>query len=120
MVSIIRKVIYAGLIASGLAGVAFAHAVLVKSTPAPNEVISGPNVPVTLTFNSRVDQARSALTLESRDHPAVKLKVDADPSSPAKLEAKISNLVAGSYTLRWQVLAVDGHITRGEIPFQVK
>jgi len=29
-------------------------------------------------------------------------------------------LVRGAYKLRWQVLAADGHITRGEISFEVK
>ena len=33
--------------------------------------------------------------------------------------AKASGVVAGSYVMRWQVLAEDGHITRGDIPFQV-
>jgi methionine-rich copper-binding protein CopC len=28
-------------------------------------------------------------------------------------------LLPGEYRLRWQVLASDGHITRGEIPFAV-
>jgi methionine-rich copper-binding protein CopC len=28
-------------------------------------------------------------------------------------------LAPGDYRLRWQVLAYDGHITRGEIPFTV-
>jgi methionine-rich copper-binding protein CopC len=28
-------------------------------------------------------------------------------------------LATGVYVLRWQVLAVDGHITRGDIPFSV-
>jgi hypothetical protein len=35
------------------------------------------------------------------------------------LSAKASNLPPGDYRLRWQVLASDGHITRGEIPFSV-
>jgi methionine-rich copper-binding protein CopC len=86
----------------------------------PNEVVTGPNVPVALTFNSRVDQARSTLSLESRHHSTSRLKVDVDPSSPAKLITRIPKAGAGSYKLRWQVLSVDGHITRGEIPFQVK
>jgi methionine-rich copper-binding protein CopC len=25
----------------------------------------------------------------------------------------------GAYTLKWQVLATDGHITRGSVPFIV-
>jgi methionine-rich copper-binding protein CopC len=29
-------------------------------------------------------------------------------------------LSPGKYAIHWQVLAVDGHITRGQIPFEVK
>jgi methionine-rich copper-binding protein CopC len=36
------------------------------------------------------------------------------------LEARITGVGGGEYKLRWQVLASDGHITRGEISFQVK
>ena len=44
-----------------------------------------------------------------------------DPlSSPATLEARITGLGAGEYKLHWQVLAADGHITRGEISFPVE
>lgn len=113
-------VVLSVFLATGLAMIAFAHAILVKSLPAPNEIVAGPNVPVALTFNSKIDQARSILTLERPDRGALRLKVDVDPSSPAMLIARISNAGAGSYKLRWQVLAVDGHITRGEVPFQVK
>ncbi len=120
MSSVIRKGVCAGLPITGFAVIAFAHAILVKSIPAPNEVVTGPNVPVALSFNSRVDQARSILSLESGDHGTSRLKVDIDPSSPSRLIARIPKAGAGSYKLRWQVLSVDGHITRGEIPFQVK
>jgi methionine-rich copper-binding protein CopC len=34
------------------------------------------------------------------------------------LEANVT-LAPGAYTLHWQVLAVDGHITRGNVPFTV-
>ena len=47
--------------------------------------------------------------------PLTVLKTD----SLESLEAKASHLAAGRYTLRWQVLAIDGHITRGDIPFTV-
>jgi methionine-rich copper-binding protein CopC len=35
------------------------HAVLKSSSPAAGSVVAGPDVPVTLTFNVRVDAARS-------------------------------------------------------------
>jgi methionine-rich copper-binding protein CopC len=72
-----------------------------------------------LTFNSRVDAERSKLTLigpDSSEH-----KVDLDPQkSPDTLIARGQALTSGSYRLRWQVLALDGHISRGEIPFRVQ
>jgi methionine-rich copper-binding protein CopC len=36
------------------------------------------------------------------------------------LSAKLTGLVKGAYVLRWQVLATDGHITRGKVPFRVE
>jgi len=36
------------------------------------------------------------------------------------LSARAQQLAPGKYTLRWQALAVDGHITRGEVPFTVE
>ncbi|MFZ0591856.1 MAG: copper resistance CopC family protein [Bryobacteraceae bacterium] len=115
-----HKTAYVLLLAFSFAFVAFAHAILVKSTPSANAIVTGPNVPVVLTFNSKVDQTRSALTLEGPDHSASKVPIIVDRSSPARLMAKLSKMAAGPYDLRWQVLAADGHITRGEIPFRVK
>jgi methionine-rich copper-binding protein CopC len=36
------------------------------------------------------------------------------------LQSRIQGLERGEYVLRWQVLASDGHITRGEVPFRVR
>jgi len=36
------------------------------------------------------------------------------------LTAKAVGLMPGAYTIRWQVLAPDGHITRGEVHFTVR
>ena len=115
-----RKTVITVLLALALAFIAGAHAILVKSMPAANDTVSGPDVPVELTFNSKVDQARSTLTLERPDHSMARLQVDLDPASPAKLAARVLGLGPGAYKLRWQVLAIDGHITRGEIAFQVR
>jgi len=34
--------------------------------------------------------------------------------------ADVSDLGPGHYDLKWQVLASDGHMTQGDIPFAVK
>jgi copper resistance protein C len=96
-----------------------AHAVLKSSSPAAGSVVAGPDVPVTLTFNVRVDAARSRLELLMPDASTIPLPAGKQPS-PDTLASKLSGLKSGAYTIRWQVLAPDGHISRGEIPFTVK
>jgi methionine-rich copper-binding protein CopC len=95
-----------------------AHAVLVESTPVQNSTIPGPDIDVKLRFNLRVDRARSRLTLTLPDGQTIPLKV-ADADAPDTLVARATGLARGAYQLHWQVLAVDGHITRGDIPFSV-
>jgi methionine-rich copper-binding protein CopC len=96
-----------------------AHAILKSSSPAAGSVVAGPDVPVTLTFNVRVDAARSRLELLMPDASTIPLPAGKQPS-PDTLASKLSGLKSESYTIRWQVLAPDGHISRGEIPFTVK
>jgi methionine-rich copper-binding protein CopC len=98
---------------------ALAHAVLVSSQPAVNSTVSGPEVAVLLKYNSRVDKEHSTLTLLEPDGRVEKVTIESEPS-PGLLSAKLIGLVKGAYVLRWQVLATDGHITRGKVPFRVE
>ena len=96
-----------------------AHAVLKSSSPAASSVVAGPDVAVTLTFNVRVDAARSRLELLMPDASTIPLPIGKQPA-PDTLASRMSGLKSDAYTIRWQVLAPDGHISRGEIPFTVK
>jgi methionine-rich copper-binding protein CopC len=40
--------------------------------------------------------------------------------APNELRTDAGALAPGSYTLRWQALSSDGHITHGQIAFTVK
>jgi methionine-rich copper-binding protein CopC len=99
--------------------VALAHAVLVDSQPGVNSTVSGPEVAVLLKYSTRVDLEHSTLTLLDPDGKVEKVAIQAQPA-PGQLSAKLTRLVKGAYELRWQVLATDGHVTRGKVPFQVK
>jgi copper resistance protein C len=99
--------------------VALAHAVLVQSSPLANAVVQGPDVPVTMKFNSRVDGSRSTLLLSTPDGKSTPLTIDKQ-STPDTLTTRATGLTRGAYAIHWQVLATDGHITRGQIPFAVK
>jgi methionine-rich copper-binding protein CopC len=98
---------------------AFAHAILVEAAPAAKSTVAGPDLAIRLRFNSRIDGARSRLTLVQVDRPERPVTLDPQ-QAPELLTAKLTGIAPGAYRLRWQVLAADGHITRGEVPFQVK
>ena len=97
---------------------AYAHAILVEALPAANSTVAGPSIPIKLRFNVRIDAKRSRLELVGPEKTPTLLS--ATQPSPDMLQAVAGGLKAGAYSLRWQVLAADGHITRGEIPFNVK
>jgi methionine-rich copper-binding protein CopC len=96
---------------------AFAHAILIDSTPAPLAHIPAGHLDLVFRYNSRIDAGRSKITLKRPDQTATRL--DLSPS-PTQDELKASlDLTPGDYTASWQVLATDGHITRGNVPFTV-
>jgi hypothetical protein len=97
---------------------ALAHAVLVRSSPAIHSTMHGPDVAVAMKFSSRVDGARSTILLSTPDGQSLPVTIERQ-STPDTLTAHLTHLKRGKYAIRWQVLAVDGHVTRGEIPFNV-
>ncbi len=106
-------------IALAMPELARAHAVLVASTPKINGVVHGGSLHVNLQFNSRVDGPHCTLSLVSPDGQAHFLTLAVQPA-PAQIASEADGLKSGSYILRWQALAADGHITRGAIPFRVE
>ncbi len=97
---------------------AFAHAVLVASNPQPHQEVHGETLPVKLKFNSRVDGPHCTVSLVRLGGNPVQLALDAQPA-PDTIQTTAEHLEAGTYTIQWQALAADGHITRGQIPFTV-
>ena len=97
---------------------ATAHAILLDQEPAVDKPLSGDPFEIRLRFNNRVDGGRSLLEIidEAGSHQAVTI-------IPGKtndiLIGQIGRLLPGKYRLRWQVLALDGHITRGDVPLVV-
>ena len=100
-------------------GAALAHAIIQSATPAANATVAGPDVDVALRYNSRLDQQRSRLSVTLPDGTLRPLPVIQTPADPAVLTARLQGLTAGAYVLHWQVLAIDGHMTRGNVPFTV-
>src|SRR5258707_13093825 len=92
----------------------WAHAIVLKSTPAVDAVLSGNDVPIRLRFNSRIDRARSKMTLFAPDGTQQSLTPAAE--SPADgLNAEAKALAPGACHLSWQDLTCDGTIKHWEI-----
>jgi len=97
---------------------ASAHAILKESTPAPNGVITGPDITIRLRFNSRIDAAHSRIELtDGKQGRAIEI---GPQTAPDTLTGKASGIHPGAYKVQWQVLATDGHLTRGEFPFTAR
>ncbi len=92
---------------------AHAHAILIDSTPAAGSSVPAGPQRVMLRFNSRIDPARSRLLLLGTPGTLPIMQ-----SGPAELVTTVT-LVPGRTVLRWQVLAIDGHVTRGDLVFGV-
>ena len=105
--------------ALALPHLAHAHAVLVQSTPALNSTVHGTALHIALRFNSRIDGPHCTLSLASpsgSDRPLTLGK----QAAPDSISAEADHLQPGAYSIHWQSLASDGHITRGSIPFRVE
>jgi len=101
------------------AQIVLAHAIVLEESPARNSVVTGPNVPLKLRFNVRIDAARSRLLLFMPDGSSRELAIKPQ-SAPDVLTADADGLTLGVYKLHWLVLAADGHITQGDILFSVR
>lgn len=95
-----------------------AHAIVVESSPKPNAKVSVNGFDVRIKYNSRIDHKRSKLLLIDSAGKEVEIPHNSD-AAPDEMLARIEKTIPGRYKMRWQVLAVDGHITRGDIPVTV-
>jgi methionine-rich copper-binding protein CopC len=100
------------------AALVFGHAVVQKASieSAPVE----PNVPtsVILRFNSGIEEAFTRVTLVTEGGAQQPLEV-APADGPATVSVRLPALPAGSYALRYRVLAVDGHVTENVLRFSI-
>jgi methionine-rich copper-binding protein CopC len=101
---------------------AAAHALVVASEPAVGAALAAGPAQVWVRFNSRIDHARSRLVLHGPEKAEAPLALDPAAGDPVLLAAAADGVpwASGAWRLRWQVLALDGHITRGDVPFTLR
>ena len=110
------------IVAAALAApLAQAHATLKSANPAAGATVDAAPKEIALTFNEKVEQAFSNITIadgSGKDVATEKAKVDA--ANPAILRLAVPALPAGTYTVTWAVAGHDGHRRRGDFKFTVK
>jgi methionine-rich copper-binding protein CopC len=104
-----------GLFAEGACG----HAIVVAGRPAMNASVAPGKLEIRLEFNSRIDRQRSRLSLLRPDGTLAEVASVPDDSQNV-LAANIDATMSGPWKLDWQVLSLDGHITRGTVRFSVR
>jgi copper transport protein len=99
---------------------ALAHATLVGSEPRDSAVLERGPERVQLFFSEAVEPEFFALEVYASDRSRVD-RADARLSAtdPRVLEAGLRDAGAGTYTVVWRVLSLDGHVVRGSFAFAV-
>src|SRR5690606_15988098 len=100
--------------------VVHAHDDLVRSEPSDSALLTSAPRALRLTFTGAVELALARLTLTGPEGEVDlgALSLDADSSNILSGPVR-GGLVAGRYTVRWQIAGADGHPVRGEFTFVI-
>ena len=102
---------------------ATAHSSAPVSSPAPNAVVLRLPQRVSITFGGRLTRVVSGQVVDRKgwNHAT---SVRLDPTNAARVLMRIGRFVgsrrAGTYSVRWKVMAEDGHVQTGTFAFRVK
>jgi methionine-rich copper-binding protein CopC len=100
---------------------AHAHALLRKSEPAQRAQLSRPPAAIRLWFNEALEPAFSSIgVLDAAGNAVTHGRAQVPERDPKLLELPLPALVPGQYTVRYQVLSVDGHTVKASFTFRVK
>jgi len=107
----------AALVLAGAPALVLAHAILTKAS-LEGGVAAGKATTVTLRFNAGIEPGFTRVQLVDARGEARTLEV-APGTGPDRVIVNVPPLEAGSYGLRYKVLAADGHVTESVLRFKV-
>jgi copper transport protein len=106
--------------ALALPATAWAHAVLVRTTPLPSSVVNRPPAVVLLTYSEAVEPRFAVVSVTNA---AGRQQIAGSPrrsaADPKTLVVPLRRLPQGWYLVYWRVVSVDGHPVRGAFTFAV-
>jgi copper transport protein len=98
-----------------------AHAVLLRSNPQANDVLTQPPAQVELFFSEPLESELSSITVIDSNALVVDAgDIRVDPGDPTRMTVSLHVLADGVYTVSWKALSsIDGHQTVGTYSFAV-
>ena len=103
----------AGLLISGQT---YGHAMLEKSSPANNAILSAAPKSINLTFGHQTKLVMLKL-LKGKD--AIPVAVNASAADSKTFSIPLPALTPGQYQATWSTLSADGHPMKGTISFTI-
>jgi copper transport protein len=111
-------VVVAGAVA--LPAAAWAHAVLVRTSPLPSSVVNRPPPVVLLTYSEAVEPRFAVVSVtNAAGHQQIAGAPRRSAADPRTLVVPLHRLSQGWYLVYWRVVSVDGHPVRGAFTFAV-
>ncbi|WP_253377709.1 CopC domain-containing protein YobA [unidentified bacterial endosymbiont] len=109
------------LIASAMTPAVLAHAHLKQQIPAADSQVTAPES-LTLNFSEGIEPGFSGVVVTDAQQQVVKTgAVKRDEKDKAQLIVPLEqSLTSGTYQVKWHVVSVDGHKTKGSYRFSVK
>jgi len=99
----------------------FAHAIMVRSTPEKDAVITEAPKQVDVWFNDKVGSEHKALAvIDDKGNRLDNEDVTQETFDGSHLYSTLKPLVPGVYTVRYRVVSADTHIVTGKYQFTVK
>lgn len=99
----------------------FAHAIMVKSQPEQNAILTVSPKQIDVWFNDKVGgEYKAVAVIDSKGNRVDNKDVQQEMLDGSHLYCTIPTLPADTYTVRYRVVSIDTHIITGKFQFTIK
>lgn len=99
----------------------FAHAIMVKSQPEQNEILTTSPKQIDVWFNDKVGgEYKAVAVIDSKGNRVDNKDVQQEMLDGSHLYCTVPNLPPDTYTVRYRVVSIDTHIVTGKFQFTIK
>ena len=115
----LKSLVFTASIASPLS--VFAHAIMVKSQPDQNAIITISPKQIDVWFNDKVgSEYKAVAVIDSKGNRVDNKDVQQEMLDGSHLYCTVPVLPADTYTVRYRVVSIDTHIVTGKFQFTIK